>query len=69
VGQPLLVESAGLEPQTQSRLAELGIRPGERVELLQRGLWCGLILAVGGMRVALDQGTARSILVAAAPEQ
>jgi len=66
-GQHQIVELAELDAPVRRRLAELGIRPGQLVTVLQRGLLSGLVLAVGGLRLALDLATARSITVVEAP--
>lgn len=67
VGEPLIVESTGGDKQFSRCLAVLGIRPGQRLTLQQRSAWSGLVLQVGGLRLALDQTTARAIAVTKAP--
>ena len=48
--------------QLRHRLLGLGLHPGETVRVLQRR-GNGLVLAVGGSRVALDLQTAESLRV------
>lgn len=45
------------------RLAELGLRAGERVEVLQRTAGGGRLIGVGHARIALDRTTAQAIPV------
>lgn len=45
------------------RLAELGLRAGERVQVMHRTAGGGRLLAVGDTRIAIDRQTARSIPV------
>ena len=46
------------------RLARMGIRPGARVRLVNRGPFAGpLLVEVDGLRVAVGRGVARRILV------
>ncbi len=49
--------------QERLRLAELGVRPGEQVLVLQRTSGGGRILALGDCRIAVDRPTARSIAI------
>lgn len=51
------------EPQ-RSRLAELGLRAGERVTLTQRAVGGARILAVHGSRIAVDARTAGGLTLA-----
>ena len=67
VGEPFIIQHADSNPQVCRRLGELGVRPGQRVELLQRTAFGALVLGVGGMRIALDRATARSITVTSVP--
>jgi len=48
------------------RLAELGLRAGERVQVMHRTAGGGRLLAVGDTRIAIDRQTARAIPVRAA---
>ncbi|WP_067801315.1 FeoA family protein [Actinomadura formosensis] len=45
------------------RLVELGFVPGADVSVIARGVNGGLILALGDARVAVDAGTAATLLV------
>lgn len=45
------------------RLAELGLRAGERVTLTQRGVGGARVVSVGGSRIALDRRTAAQLPV------
>lgn len=48
---------------TRRRLAELGVRPGARVEVMSVTAGGGRVLAVSGSRIALDRATAAGIAV------
>lgn len=50
---------------TRRRLAELGIRPGARVEALATTAGGGRIVSVSGSRIAIDRSTAVGIAVSA----
>jgi ferrous iron transport protein A len=50
-------------PAMARRLAELGLRAGEPVEVLHRTAGGGRLLAVGDTRIAIDRQTARSLPV------
>ena len=50
--------------QSQTRLAALGILPGEQVEIIQRDNGGPLLLDVKGTRVALGRGISSKVLVA-----
>jgi Fe2+ transport system protein FeoA len=49
------------EPQWVGRMAELGVRTGSRLQVLQPG--CPCLLLVGGTRLSLRGGLAMQILV------
>ncbi len=59
--QPVRVREVDLDDPL--RAAELGLRPGTVVRVTQRGAFGGVVLAVGGARVAVDARTARHITV------
>lgn len=63
-GELTVTDVTGTPGQNQ-RLAELGIRIGANVELLQRASGGGVILGVGSSRVALDRRTSEGIWVVA----
>ena len=50
--------------ELRRRLAELGIRAGQRIEVAQRGVGGSRIVAVGGARIAIDHATAARLFVA-----
>ncbi|GAB2933531.1 hypothetical protein GCM10027047_32470 [Rhodococcus aerolatus] len=62
-GRTVLVTGSGLSPARVRRLAELGIRTGQPVQVLGRTAGGGRLLAVGDARVAVDRSTARGIEV------
>lgn len=45
------------------RVAEMGIRPGAVVRVTQKSAFGGIVIAVGGARVAIDGGTSRRVTV------
>lgn len=49
-------------PATRLRLAEMGVRVGARVQVLNRTTGGGRIVAVDGTRVVVDHDLARAIL-------
>lgn len=55
----------GLSPRTGRRLAELGLRPGARITPMARTSGGGLIVRVGGVRIALDAVAVDDITVRA----
>lgn len=60
MGRVLAVD---LAPAHRQRLAELGLRPGADVQVVQRTAGGGVVVSVGGGRVALDATTARRITI------
>ena len=63
-GRDLQVTAVLLGPAVTLRLAELGIRPGQRVQLSHRSAGGGRVLMVDDSRIALDSTTAGGIEVA-----
>lgn len=62
-GTELLVLSAFGGHEFQRKIAALGIYPGEKVEVVERGSCGGLIIKVKGSRLALGQGMGEKIKV------
>jgi ferrous iron transport protein A len=58
VGESAVLAEPRLPTIQRMRLAELGLRPGERVRVTQRSIAGARVIAVGGSRIALDAGTA-----------
>jgi ferrous iron transport protein A len=67
VGVRLRILDTSGPGQARLRLAELGIRPGEDVLVIQRTAGGGRILGVGDCRIAVDRPTARSITIEHVP--
>lgn len=66
-GRRVVMGTPLLDAATTRRLAELGLRAGAEVRLLQRTVGRGGIVAVGDTRIALDRATLERLPVAAAP--
>lgn len=60
----MVVTDIALDDRHAFRLAELGIRPGMTVRVVQRTGFGGRVLACGTARIALDRDTAAHIFVA-----
>jgi ferrous iron transport protein A len=45
------------------RLKEMGLRPGERIRVIQKAGIGGRVIALGCARIAVDSATARAIEV------
>ncbi len=58
-----VLETPDVPTSMARRLAELGLRAGERVQVMHRTAGGGRLLAVGDTRIAVDRQTARSIPV------
>jgi len=58
-----VLEAPDVPAQMARRLAELGLRAGERVQVMHRTAGGGRLLAVGDTRIAIDRQTARAIPV------
>ena len=61
VGASLRILGTSGPDDARLRLAELGIRPGEHVIVIQRTSGGGRILGLGDCRIAVDRPTARRI--------
>lgn len=46
-------------PQFLLRLSELGLRPGVELGVVSKAAFGGMIVNVGGTRVAVDRGSSR----------
>lgn len=63
MGAPLLITGAHPDRITARRLASLGLRPGCRIQLVQRLASGGRIVSVSGGRVAVDRDILRELPV------
>ncbi len=63
-GRTVLLGPPKVEPARARRLAELGLRAGQRVRVLHRTAGGGRLLGIGADRIAVDPGTLRTIPVA-----
>ena len=61
-GVPFHVEAVTGPPTIRRRMAELGLRAGTIVTVLQRTAGGGRLLAVAGARIAVDAATAGRVL-------
>ena len=64
VGESAVLGAADLPEPTGRRLVEMGLRPGERVTLLQRAVGGARVVSIHGSRVALDARTAGRLALA-----
>lgn len=64
VGSEARISAINAPRQLRHRLLGLGLHPGESLRVLQRR-GNGLVVAVGGSRVALDLRTAESLQIEA----
>ncbi len=64
VGEVAILGEPLVDRVQRMRLAELGLRPGESVELRQRSVGGARVVAVHGSRIALDARTAGLLPVA-----
>lgn len=62
-GRTVVLGALQLPPLRVRRLAELGLRRGQRVAVLHRTAGGGRLLAVGDTRVAVDRATLRTLSV------
>ncbi len=60
---PCTVQRIGVPLTARRRLAELGLRAGVAVQVLQRTAGGGIVVGIGGSRVAVDRSTAALIAV------
>jgi Fe2+ transport system protein FeoA len=63
VGESAILGVPTVDRAQRIRLAELGLRPGQPVTLLQRGVGGARIVSVADSRIALDSRTAGRIPV------
>lgn len=52
-----------VEPQFRLRLQELGIRPGAEFTAVNRAAFGGVVMNIGGARLAVDHASARRMEV------
>jgi ferrous iron transport protein A len=62
-----VVRELSVPDRARRRLAELGVRIGEIVRVVQHTAGGGVVLAVGTSRIALDRRTASDVLVEPLP--
>ncbi len=62
IGAAIEVADTSAHPRAR-RLAELGLRRGAEIEVLRRTSGGGRLLGIGTARLAIDRGTAVSVLV------
>lgn len=67
LGSRVVLETPRLGAAHARRLAELGLRPGTVVEILQRTPGDGRVVAVEDTRIALDRETLRALPASALP--
>ena len=63
VGESAILGVPAVERAQRIRLAELGLRPGQPVTLVQRGVGGARVVSVADSRIALDASTAGRIPV------
>jgi ferrous iron transport protein A len=63
VGETAIIGVPVLDRAQRIRLAELGLRPGQPVTLVQRGVGGARVVSVADSRIALDSRTAARIPV------
>lgn len=61
LGRDLQVAAIDLDNRHAFRLAEIGIRTGMSVRVIQKGNFGGRVVAMGSQRIAVDGATARAI--------
>jgi len=66
-GEEVCIRAIGGAPGFVRRLMDLGLRSGQRARVSQRNA-AGLVLAVHGMRLAMDPAAARHVMVALCDE-
>lgn len=57
------IQACNLNEEQAIRIGEMGLRPGDTVEILLSSHLFGQVIAHGSERLAIDRKTARSILV------
>jgi Fe2+ transport system protein FeoA len=63
VGETAILGVPEVDRAQRIRLAELGMRPGQPVTLVQRGVGGARVVSVSGSRIALDARTSGRIPV------
>ena len=66
-GRTVLLAAPEVPPARARRLAELGLRAGQRVHVLHRTAGGGRLLGIGADRIAVDRATLRALPVADEP--
>lgn len=67
LGRDMQVAAIDLDGRHAFRLAEIGIRTGMRVRVIQKGNFGGRVVAMGSQRIAVDGATARAIVLREPP--
>ncbi|WP_432624398.1 FeoA family protein [Bifidobacterium sp.] len=62
-GVRVIVDDVDLDDRHRFRLREIGLARGVELQVIQRGVFGGRVIAFGGERVALDGNTARAVHV------
>lgn len=55
------ITDVDVEPRFDLRLQELGIRPGAQFVAINKAAFGGVVLNIGGTRVAVDRASSRKI--------
>lgn len=63
VGESAVLAEPDVEGPQRTRLAEMGLRPGETVTVAQRGVGGARVVSVHGSRIAVDARTAGRLRV------
>lgn len=53
--------NAGVEPQFDLRMQELGVRAGAQFTAVNRSAFGGVVINIGGTRIAVDRKSARNM--------
>lgn len=61
--QRVRITAVSVPPSQRLRVHEMGLRDGAVVRVTHHGAFGGVVVAIGGARVALDGATARSVVV------
>ncbi len=62
-GMHAVIDGIDLDERHRFHLYEIGLAPGAQLRIMQRGAFGGRVVALGGERVALDNGTAQAIRI------
>lgn len=65
IGSSAILDDPQVPTRQVARLAELGLRAGARIEIVQRAVGGARVVAVTGARIALDGRTAARLPVRA----